>query len=519
MLFLFTFFSGNYLFVFAQEAECTCGEFIEGPCTSNCTQINTRECTDGSDLTCEEMGMASSQVVDCDFGDCENNLEPSTQLPQNTEPPVNPTVQAPIDCSCTDFTPGECSVTCGDGLQVNTRECTEGIDGGQTCEELDLSETEEISCNLEECPTTTEPTPTATPIDCICTDFTPGECSVTCGDGLQINTRECTEGSNGGKTCEELDLSETEEVPCNSEDCPTTTTEPTPTSTPIDCSCTDFTPGECSVTCGDGLQINTRECTEGSNGGKTCEELDLSDTEEVPCNAEDCPTTTTEPTPTSTPNDCSCTDFTPGECSVTCGDGLQINTRECTEGSNGGKTCEELDLSETEEVPCNSEDCPTSTAEPTPTSTPIDCSCTDFTPGECSVTCGDGLQVNTRECTEGSNECTEGSNGGKTCEELDLSETEEVSCNLEDCSTTTTTTSEPTPTATPIDCSCTDFTPGECSVTCGDGLQVNTRECTEGSNGGKTCEELDLSETEEVPCNSEDCPETPTDCTCEEFID
>ena len=147
-----------------------------------------------------------------------------------------------------------------------------------------------------------------------------GECSVTCGGGVQRRSRTCTNPppSNGGPSCIEQNLGPAEEEQeCNTQDCRKWYCIIKKAEKLWKQFCFDgqskqnvgqwkapclllavpgnYTSwsewGECSVTCGGGVQKRTRTCTNPppSNGGPSCTEQNLgpaSDTQE--CNKEEC---------------------------------------------------------------------------------------------------------------------------------------------------------------------------------------------------------------------------------------
>ena len=88
-----------------------------------------------------------------------------------------------------------------------------------------------------------------------------GDCSQTCGRGTRSKTRTCSNPApqNGGSDCPGEDNL--------SEDCTLVQ------NCPIDGSWTEFGAfGPCSVTCGDGIQVRSRTCTNPApeHGGLPC---------------------------------------------------------------------------------------------------------------------------------------------------------------------------------------------------------------------------------------------------------
>merc|ERR1711944_57145 len=93
---------------------------------------------------------------------------------------------------------------CGGGMKTNTR--TEKVSAEHGGEECPGPDAEEVSCNEHECP-----------VDCTWSEWTQGPCSVSCGEGSQVNTREMFPEMFGGNPCEG-DAAET--VTCTLDDCP-----------------------------------------------------------------------------------------------------------------------------------------------------------------------------------------------------------------------------------------------------------------------------------------------------------
>ena len=163
----------------------------------------------------------------------------------------------------------DCSSTCGGGQQFRVRLCANPLPefGGSLCISHEifslsitnagtLSETDTVSCNVDNCPTTTvtgkTPSKGSTPIVYITppakTDGVWGtwdnwnSCSSTCGGGHQSRNRFCNSPlpEAGGSLCPSNELfllsitkdgtlKETNNQACNNNDCPTTTgTEITP---------------------------------------------------------------------------------------------------------------------------------------------------------------------------------------------------------------------------------------------------------------------------------------------------
>ena len=229
---------------------------------------------------------------------------------------------------------GPCSVECGEGKHVRTRNCSDPKPGylGKTCLEQNLGPwKEEENCKLKECP-----------IDGGFTEWTPfGDCDKTCGDGVKKRTRACTNPppQYNGKVCEGA----TEETQaCNIKPCP------------VDGGFSNWGAfGECDKTCGTGVRKRSRTCTNPApaNEGKACEGPSE---EEEKCNTQPCPV------------DGGFTEWGQFEaCDKTCGGGVQRRKRTCTNPApaNGGKNCEGP-LEETQA--CNTNPCPAAAKEAEP---------------------------------------------------------------------------------------------------------------------------------------------------------
>merc|ERR1719229_921662 len=154
----------------------------------------------------------------------------------------------PFDCEFELWAPwGECSVTCGGGgSQSRTRGIASPAEnGGAECEG-DFSE--ERGCVGLPCP-----------VDCVVAWWNPwGDCSATCGGGSQWRTRSIlVDPVSGGAECEAL----IEEEACSELPCP------------VDCEVSEWSPwGDCSATCGEGVQSRTRGVdVPAAHGGAECQ--------------------------------------------------------------------------------------------------------------------------------------------------------------------------------------------------------------------------------------------------------
>ncbi|XP_067056524.1 coadhesin-like isoform X3 [Acropora muricata] len=165
----------------------------------------------------------------------------------------------------------KCTKTCGQGTRFRSRNCNNPVPrfGGLNCSILG-DDVETVKCNTQPCP-----------VNGGYGDwFDFGECSVTCGEGVQERKRLCDSPSPqfGGESCEKLGPS-VETKACQMKSCP------------VDGGYSEWTKfSECSVSCGGGKQKRTRECTnpKPQNGGHDCEELGPSSATKE-CNTAACP--------------------------------------------------------------------------------------------------------------------------------------------------------------------------------------------------------------------------------------
>ncbi|CAH1773733.1 unnamed protein product [Owenia fusiformis] len=372
-------------------------------------------------------------------------------------------VDPPVDGVPGEWSPwGDCSTTCGEGVQYRERACDSPVpsNGGADCLQSDLVDS--VACNAGDC---VDP-----PVDGVPGEWSPwGDCSTTCGEGVQYRERACDSPapSNGGADCLQSDLIDS--VACNAGDC----IDP-----PVDGVPGEWSPwGDCSTTCGEGVQYRERACDSPapSNGGADCLQSDLIDS--VACNAGDC----IDPPVDGVPGE-----WSPWEdCSTTCGEGVQYRERACDSPvpSNGGADCLQSDLIDS--LACNAGDC----VDP-----PVDGVPGEWSPwGDCSTTCGEGVQYRERAC-----DSPAPSNGGTDCLQSDLIDS--LACNAGDCV-------DP-----PVDGVPGEWSPwGDCSTTCGEGVQYRERACDSPvpSNGGADCLQSDLIDS--VACNAGDCVDPPVD--------
>lgn len=167
----------------------------------------------------------------------------------------------PVDCSWNSWGSwGDCSVSCGGGNQTRIRSKYGPSCGGTDCPG---PSSEVRQCNAQCCP-----------VDCQWTEWANvGECSVTCGGGLQDREREVMVLSAcGGVPCNGTTR---DELPCNTQCCA------------VDCAWAVWeTWSTCTKTCGNGTQYRERgEAIVSTCGGLPCEG---SNWENQNCNTQCC---------------------------------------------------------------------------------------------------------------------------------------------------------------------------------------------------------------------------------------
>lgn len=352
-----------------------------------------------------------------------------TTAPQTTLPPVDGNWGEWSECS-------PCSVTCGTGNCIRRRRCDSPVpaNGGSTCPGQD---TDTVSCSREPTPANGEWSPWVAV----------GQCSVTCGSGVQQRVRTCTNPVPlcGGASCPGNNI---DTFACTSSPCP------------VDGSWGPWSLcGECSVTCGTGTCVRSRQCDSPAPafGGAYCTGAGVE--------TEQC---SRQPARASGgwsewQND--------GPCSTTCGEGVQPRIRTCTNPAPkcGGADCGGNSRST---VACNVQECP------------VDGNWGPWgTCGSCSVSCGTGLCSRTRQCNN-----PVPTNGGRPCD--GPSELTEKCSNGPHI----------------VNGSWSEWqTVGACSATCGEGQQRRGRTCSDPSAQceGATCP--GISENT-VPCNVQPCP-------------
>ena len=288
------------------------------------------------------------------------------------------------------------------------------------------------------------------PINCKVSEFTSASaCRYKCGGkdlkGQLFKRSILRQPKYKGTKCPNL----TENRDCNTHPCP------------IDCKLSEWkNEGSCSESCGPGIQKQIKTIlVKDDHGGKPCGPME----QNVQCNLKPCPI------------DCQLSDWKKkGQCSKKCGGGKQIEIKDViVESDHGGTPCPSIDdISRKKETDCNTHPCP------------IDCKLSDWkNVGECSESCGGGIQQQERT------KLISPQYGGKECDVL----YRDIECNTQEC---------------PIDCKLGEWkNVGNCSKTCGTGMQKQIREILVNPQfNGKQCGSL----SKNIPCNEEPCPEVNT---------
>ncbi|CAF1064997.1 unnamed protein product [Adineta steineri] len=341
----------------------------------------------------------------------------------------NSTQPCPVNGNWTTWSSfSACSGTCGNSTMSRVRLCANPppINGGQECNGA--------AVDIESCATGIP-----CPVDGVWGNWTlTTSCVGTCGNGTEIYTRVCTQPIGGGLMCTgPTQLIETCDLgrPC-----------------PVDGGWSDWSNfTACSVTCGIGVYSRVRDCDNPvpSYGGDLCVGPPLETAycfPNVSCPINGGWTTWTNWT----------------SCSLTCSGGIQTRTRNCTNPTpaNNGIPCIGSNY---QYATCNDDiPCVIITS-----ANPVNGTWSDWASwGSCASSCGNGTQTRYRNCTGQSN-------GGYPCIGGAIS--------YQACSTNIT---------CPIDGGWSNYTSyGPCSATCGNGSQTRTRDCNSPipQYGGAQC--------------------------------
>ncbi|XP_078378395.1 SCO-spondin-like isoform X2 [Oculina patagonica] len=329
-----------------------------------------------------------------------------------------------------------CSKPCDVGTQGRSRRCTNppSRNGGKPCPG---AENEQRVCNTHSCPvhggwsgwSVSKP------------------CSVTCGSGVEILSRTCTNPApkHGGRSCPGAAQ---KRQACTRRPCP------------IHGGWSGWSVSKpCSVTCGNGIKILSRTCTNPApkHGGRSCPGAAQ---KQQACTKNPCPIhggwsgwSVSKP------------------CSVTCGSGVEIFSRTCTNPApkHGGRSCPGPAQ---KQQACTKRPCPIhggwsswSVSKP------------------CSVTCGNGVEVLSRSCTNPAPK-----HGGRSCPGAAQ---KQQACTKNPC---------------PIHGGWSGWSVSKpCSVTCGSGVEILSRTCTnpDPKYGGSSCP--GATQKQEV-CTKNPCP-------------
>ncbi|XP_061766372.1 adhesion G protein-coupled receptor B3 isoform X5 [Nerophis ophidion] len=206
-----------------------------------------------------------------------------------------------------------CSVTCGQGSQVRTRTCVSPY--GTHCSGP-LRESR-VCNNTAACP-----------VHGVWEEWSPWSlCSFTCGRGHRTRTRMCAPPQHGGRAC---DGPETQTKLCNIALCP------------VDGQWQEWSSwSDCSVTCANGTQQRTRQCSAAAHGGSECRGHWAESRE---CHNPDC-TANGQWNP-----------WGPWSgCSKSCDGGWQRRTRVCQGAATSGHQC---DGNKEEVRKCSDQRCP-----------------------------------------------------------------------------------------------------------------------------------------------------------------
>ncbi|CAH1794106.1 unnamed protein product, partial [Owenia fusiformis] len=378
---------------------------------------------------------------------------------------------------------GRCSVTCDVGTRSETRTRTkEHVRGpaiGDGCFGNSIEQRDGIRCSYSPCPT---PPPVCR--WSVWSSWLAGRCSATCGVGTRSETRtrtkEYVRGPAIGDGCFGSSTEQRYGIRCSNPPCQ---------SDPPVCRWSEWNRWQvkrCSVTCGQGTRAKYRTRTKqfGPFGVSNCRGMSQQYDNEI-CGSGTCARRV-----------CIWSDWTrwrQGGCSATCGVGSRTETRTRSklygnsESGEGVVECIGNNIQQ-KTISCRNDVCKSRVCRWS--------SWSSWEQGACSVTCGQGMQSNTRWRSKtytyeqyGQPECLG-----------DGIERRNVACNMQPC---------PTPTV------CrwsvwSSWLAGRCSVTCDVGTRSETRtrtkEIVRGPAIGGGCFGSSIEQRDGVQCRNSACP-------------
>ena len=408
------------------DRDCVLSEWTTGACSKSCGHgqyLRTRYIVTEPLGNGKECGPLSLYGSDCNLGGCPVDCEVGDWVDADGNGNGGDDSSS---SSSSNNDNGKCSVSCGVGVKrqylVIKRQAE---NGGKACPTVT---TRTIPCYMQACTGECEVGPW----------IAQGSCSAPCGGGVQTYVRSVIRNDSfGGRTCPALTKTE----PCNTQVCP------------VDCVVSDWRYTPCSRTCGSGVTFRYRTVILQPVGdGRSCPLLE--DPSPIACNTFRCPI------------DCEVSEWADARpCSVTCGQGSQLQSRTITtQPVNGGMPCPNLERT----VACNQDPCH------------ISCVLSDWItdPRGCSATCGGGYLIQSRKILQ------EPPFNNHDC----VQQNRTVSCNTQAC---------------PVNCKVSYWNVSACSVSCGGGYATRTRTILQqASNGGADCPVTQ----DTIECNKNPCP-------------